>query len=483
MHGKEKLFSAVKAILLGMLCVFVYTISQKQDISINSPFMPHILNGKLICESASLTLPMYFIDKKLPGSFISHSATTDIIYYFVNKLLSLGAIPDFYAQLKTLGFLLFFVLAQRYGGFYAAFFTSAISLPLITTQVTGVGDALPAIFAAIFLIAYTKQIKNKFFLYLLPITQLLWNFTDTSFFLGPIFYATFATFWRNDNSVTKNEHQKLRLIGVAVLITAIVNPLTLEYIFNLQTQAQLPTIFDMPFLSSLLMPKTFFLFSNIFFIVPTFVIGSSLAILFWKKELQLIAIISAIFALILPLYETRYLPHFALIFIPAGAMLIKLFAAKAKESLPRTLFIVLASFSIFVFLLFALKSPFQAFTPHKRKLPSKEVVAFLKSNELKLPVINNAECGSFLSLALLPNANASADLRRGAYNKLLLQANMAAIINEAFWQKNPYKSIFISKGVDYYLNEFIDRRKNDVLWEVVFEDESAIAFNRKENSN
>jgi|GEM_PF-4151227 len=501
MHGRQKLIRAIKAILLGTLCVALYIlVSQNTDI-IGSDTAARILNGKLLFQTLNITLANTFSYTQQYVNYIDTNAFSDMSFYILHKFFGTSAVYVFYAQLKIVSLLVFFLIAQRYGNFLSALLAATIALPLITFKTSPCPDAFAAIFAGIFLFTLGAKLKKPKTLYLLAIIQLCWSFTDGSYFIGPVIYGLFilkTVLTKKPalplcNAPTNNEEslpgKTVLYSGILVFMAALINPATYNLFAKVTNAIAIaPTVdnlsvFSLAYIATDISALSFFNVSSILLLAACIV-----ALIFWRKKTPFEILTPAFIALILVLFKVKYFALFGFLFIPAGTWFFKIIWQKIESINPKTNKAIISFLFALLILLPGAKETAQSVIQNintKKTQNQQDVIIFLKQTEIKSPVFNNFDSGGFLALTLPRNEKVYIDAREGAYTKEFIDRYINVLQNDENWNeekdKYNFRTIFFSNlTLTTTAMSFLERRVKDGNWKVVFSNDYAAILEKIE---
>lgn len=457
----------------------------------------HLLLGELIINTASVPKTNLFSYTFPDFSFINHHYLSEVIFFLFTKYFSIESLSYLTIISVFLACLVPFLYVRKETSRPSLIVTSLLSLRILFERT----DVRPEVFSFLFLsifitflYSYKKRLSKKIFL-LIPLS-FLWIQLHIYFFAGILLLFLFLIdgilTHRKNLFSTYNKYLLLTLIGS--LLVALINPNGINgllYPFHVfdnygYSIEENQTVF---FLQSLGLQKPalpFFQFSVILFF---------LSLLFSFKKTSPIDWLLAIIFSFLGFSAVRNLPLFPIVcFIPFTRSLssVQLFANDFVPKI-RAKFFQLLTYGVLISLLL-----WQITTVSQLKEsgftlqdPYKPAMDFFRENNLKGPIFNNFDSGSYIIYSLYPQEKVFVDGRPEAYPKDFLQSvyiPMQEDQNIFNQTSNRYKFntiIFSHTDQTPWAEAFLSRIMNQSDWIPIFLDSSMLIAikNTRENES
>lgn len=429
--------------------------------------------------------------------FVNHHWGSGVIYYLVYRFtgfvgLSLLNILLFYAA-----FLLFFKLAEKIAGFRVTFLVSIIVIPFLSERVEVRPETFSYFFFGVFFNIVYRYIFLKLnikWLYLLPILTLFWVNLHIYFFLGFLVLSVFLV----SEIVKKSRNMVIIKDLSAVLLTcfavSFINPLGYKIaLFPLKifTNYEYRIVENQ---SIYFLEKLGFISNPNFLLYKLLTLGVviSFTILFIKKkELKLSFILFTLIFGIMAFFSIRNFTIFGLILIPILSFNI---SELIKEmNWLNSEFYFLTSLLLFVSLLVLTASHNKLFTGEfgiGEMAGVQDSAQFFIKNNVKGPIFNNYDIGSYLVFYLFPKEKVFVDNRPEAYPVgFFKDVYIPMQENEGVFKKVDgkynFNSIFFMRNdMTPWAQEFLVRTaKEDLEWVPVYVDSCSIIFVKNNDLN
>jgi len=494
--NKKKVFQIF--ILILLMLWYGFFLFHKIDLT-TVDLGRHIKNGELILNGdfGILKNNLYSYTES-DFKVINHHWGGGVFFYLIFKVVGFVGLSFFYLFLSLFIFYLFFRIAWKESNFYIAFTLSLLLIPLIAQRT----EIRPEIFSYLFIALFfwilwnwkNKKISYKW-LFILPILEIIWVNTHIYFIFGPALIGLFLV----DRLIKKKKvFNKFGLILILTGLASLINPF---------------------FIKGVLEP--FDIFKNygyrivenqsVWFLQKLGIVNNPNLILY---EIVLgILILSFILLLILKRKRISFI-YFCLAFVWSilGWLAIRNFTIFGLFALPIISYninnilnkkIKLKFLNAKIFFTFIILSIFLIiFMIYQQKLPlNKEIIGFglisennqsaqfFKDNNIKGPIFNNYDIGGYLIYHLYPQEKVFTDNRPEAYSVSFFEDKyIPAQQDNSVWQKEieeyNFNSIFFSHR-DYtpWGQNFLIERVNDPEWAVVFADQYAIIFLKRNSLN
>ena len=396
-------------------------------------------------------------------------------------------------------FYLFFRIAQKESNFSIAFIVSLLLIPLIAQRT----EIRPEIFSYLLIALFfwilwswrKKKISYKW-LFILPILEIFWVNIHIYFIFGPALVGLFlvASLLRAAPKLGGCPQLKRRLLPIILILTSLaslINPFFIKGVlepFNIFKNYGYRIVENQSvwFLRNLgiVNNPNLILYEIVFSIL---VLSFIVVLILKRKRFSFIYLCLAVVWSILGWLAIRNFTMFGLFALPIIAYNIKnsLYKKIKFKSFNAKIFFVFMSLTLFLII----------FVNYQQKLPldkwrfglglmlnNNQSAQFFRDNNIKGPVFNNYDIGGYLIYHFYPQEKVFTDNRPEAYSISFFEdVYIPSQQNDSIWQKQieayDFNAIFFSHR-DYtpWGQNFLIARVKDPEWAVVFMDEYAIIF-------
>ncbi|MFC1711128.1 hypothetical protein ACFLZ1_00925 [Patescibacteria group bacterium] len=505
MNKQEKSFNNIfiflKWLSTSLFFVFFISIFLHRLISFNQDLGRHLKIGEIIFLSKSVPKTNLFSSSFSDFPFINHHWLPELVYYLSNLFFGLNSLIILKILLVVPAFFILFLLARKKSGLIISLSWGLLILMLFSQRTEVRPEIFSYFFLSIFLWFLEKKKVLKKFYYLLPLCQIFWVNSHIYFFLGPMIVLFYLL-----NHIVKfkvSRKKELKLIAFTfflVSLATLMNP-------NIFKGAFYPLYVFKNYGYQVVENQSFFYMSRytgkIFdpLFLTVFLLSFASFIITIKKQ-TFYTISSFIFFSILGFLAIRNIPIFALgMLIPVCTNLSILFI-KIEKKINLDLKLNLKLFFYFLFIMAILLLTYQRISNqyYIKKLSSKRFglgefigaengVDFVIKNNIKGPVFNNFDIGSFLIYRLYPEYKVFVDGRPEAYPAEFLQnIYIPAQMSKDKWQevlKNyNFNFIFFSHtDITPWSTTFLPRIVTDKDWLVVYLDDYVIILVKNNSLN
>lgn len=452
----------------------------------------HIKNGDLVLSGDFGILKSNFYSYTEPDfQVVNHHWGGGVIFSLISKMTGFAGLSFFYFILSLFIFYLFFRIAEKESNFSIAFIVSLLLIPLIAQRTEIRPEVFSYLFIALFFWILWNWKKNKIsykWLFILPILEIFWVNIHIYFIFGPALVGLFLV----DRLINKKKiFNKFGLILILTSLVTLINPFFIKAVlepFNIFKNYGYRIVENQSvwFLQKLgiINNPNLILYEIVFSIL---VLSFITVFVLKRKSFSFIYLILAIVWSVLGWLAIRNFTVFGLFALPILAYNIKnSFYKKNRFKSPNAkMFFVFASLTIFLIIL----------VNYNQKLPldkwrfglglmqgNNQSVQFFRDNNIKGPVFNNYDIGGYLIYHFYPQEKVFTDNRPEAYSVSFFEdIYISAQQNNSVWQeqieKYDFNAIFFSHR-DYtpWGQNFLINRVNDPEWAVVFMDNYAIIF-------
>jgi len=486
---KKKVFQVF--ILILLISWYGFFLFHKIDLT-TADLGRHIKNGELILNGDSGILKSNFYSYTEPDfPVINHHWGGGVIFYLIWITAGFTGLSLFYFILSLFIFYLFFHIAKKESNFNIAFIVSLLLIPLIAQRT----EIRPEIFSYLFIALFfwilwswqKKKISDKW-LFILPVLGIFWVNMHIYFIFGPALIGLFLV----DRLISKKKIlNKLGLVFILTSLASLINPFFIKAVlepFNIFKEygyriVENQSVWFLDNLGIINNPNL-----DLFKIAFAIVVLSFIIILALKrKRFSFIYFILAIVWSILGWLAIRNFTMFGLFALPIIAYNVKNLLNKKNK---------LKSFNsklVFIFISFAIF--FISFTVYSQRLPlqkfsfgfglvqgNNQSADFFRAHNIKGPLFNNYDIGGYLIYHFYPQEKVFTDNRPEAYSVSFFEdIYISSQQDNSIWQKqmkiHNFNAIFFAHR-DYtpWGQNFLIERVNDFEWAVVFMDQYAIIF-------
>ena len=459
--------------------------------SITQDLGRHLKTGEIIVERGDVPKTNLFSYTYPNFPFINHHWFSEVIYFVSFQKIGFNGLLVLNTILALSSFGLIFFKASKKSGILSLLFCSLLYIPILFERT----DVRPEFFSFLFLslfIVILYKFREKFtrLIFLLPFIELLWVNMHIYFPIGIVLIVFFII-----DSIVKNKSFNSRYTGISLVIllscilVTLINPNGLKgalYPFSVfqnygYSIEENQNIF---FLWSIF-PKQ----SILFFFIAAPILLTSLLLNF--KRVYPFEWLISIFFTILAVLSVRNFPLFAIAtFIPLAKAL-----SNIKLSLPKyfqtAFLILLLGLAVFETHDVYTKKSF-GFGVEKG---AKDAVDFFIVNNLKGPIFNNFDIGSYLLYRLYPK-----DLPAGRQEKVFIdgrpEAYPASFFQDTYIpmqlddrkfgiqdQKYNFNTIFFSHTdqtpwAEQFLKQIILNKK----WNMVYLDDFSVIYTQDKST-
>jgi len=490
----------LRFIALALLFVFLGLLLVHSLGSINQDIGRHLKLGQIIWETKSVPKTNLFSFTEPDYPFINHHWLSEVVFYLLFGIIGLKGLIIFKAAVVAVSFWLIYKAADKKTGSWPFL----VSAPLGMLVFLNRSDVRPEIFSYLFLAFFIFAIlRARFFgqhrwLYALPFVQVLWSNAHIYFVLGPalLFFFLIDTVLNKERKIALS---KVFWILVVTSAVTILNPnfikgaLTPFFILRDYgyTIVENQSIFFLKDYGAMLAAINVFEISLIVLII-SFVV----AIKNGSKKI-LFEFLAGLAFSILAVKMIRNTGIYALVFTSVTALNLSTIkpAARFLKRPVRIIFYLVLS-AIFAFLIInTLNNNLRVWMQEGGKfgleIPAgaAQGVEFVEQNNIKGPVFNNFDVGSFLIWKLYPKQKVFVDGRPEAYSVEFFE-NIYKPMQEdpVLWKKysEQYKInyVFIDhRDITPWARKFLFYISQNPDWPLVYKDDSTAIFVRRTVEN
>lgn len=371
----------------------------------------HLKLGELIlqCQCVPKTNLFSYTHPAFP--FVNHHWLPEVLFFLIFTKISPYALLVFKILTIISAFLISLWLAVKKSTVWIATILSFPFIYILSERFDARPEIVSFVCIALFFLLLSRfRDTNKYlFLLPLPLIELLWVNSHIYFFIGPLLFAFLIADFLLRRKIT---WQLILLFGATVLIM-LLNPHGLiGAIYPL-------TVFGNYGYSIVENQNIFFL--NSFFFNPRILIFEIIAlvslvlVLINLRRISVFYLLSFVFVLVSSFYMIRNFPLSVFIAFPIAAEAVCLSLSRARLLLQKQLLITVG---VIVMLIVGVQSILFMRSPYfglRYVYGAESAVKFFKDNNLKGPIFNNFDIGSFLIYSLYPQERVFVDGRPEAY--------------------------------------------------------------------
>ncbi|OGN06632.1 MAG: hypothetical protein A3B86_00355 [Candidatus Yanofskybacteria bacterium RIFCSPHIGHO2_02_FULL_38_22b] len=494
-------------LLFGLLAVFLV---HNFD-SIGQDIGRHLKVGEIIWQIKEVPKTNLFSYTEPDFSFTNHHWLSEVIFLGVYNLAGFTGLILLKVFVILASFLLLFFIAKKQATFWPITISFILSILIFISRT----EVRPEIFSfailSFFLFALfkSKHENTDYYLWFLPLAQLLWVNLHIYFFIGPLIFLFFLIDKKiNSKSQTLNSKQyqnsnyqksKPFFILFLIILATLANPAGFQ-------GALLPFNILKEYGYSIIENQTLAFLSGFFgFNLSVFIFKLSVAVLALaflltvkKAKQRLFEILVSAFFIYAGFKMFRNLPLYALASFPVLAILLTDAFKKTKTSVRAERVNYGFKLGVIVFLIFMIL--FVASNSYYKKeghskifgfsVPNglKRAVNFIKDNKIKGPMFNNFDTGGYL-MWQLPEEKVFVDNRPEAYsveffNKTYKPMQESKEKWAEFSEKYGINLIFFAyTDATPWGEAFLGNITHDPNWRIVYINENVIILVKNIKSN
>lgn len=483
-------------IFLIPFIIFAVLIYYHTDNAITQDLGRHLILGKIIWTTRSIPQTNLF-SYTYPGfPFQNHHWGSEVIFFLIDKISGINGLIFLKTCIAVGAFVLIFIKTIIKKGTLPIIAGSLLSLEILRERT----EIRPEIFgyllfSLILVILFEEKIKEGRRIWILPLINIIWVNLHISFIFGPVLYFLFTL----DRLLSGKMKIKYLVLGILVILSILVNPYGINGAispFRIFDNYGYPIVENQsPFFIERLTDNP----TILYFKIALFLILILSPVLISNKSFFEAGIVLA--TGIISISAIRHFPFFALSLIYPFALGFEIIFRKieyiARKNIQR-IYLLWISFSVLL-LLFILNESFSLWSNSyykDRYMPirtgngqvegmEKTADYFIK-NDIKEPLFNNFDIGSYLVYRLYPGESVFVDGRPEAYPAGFFQHIYIPMQeNENIWQevseRYNIRSIIISHTDQTpWAQIFIRNILNSVKWKVVYLDDFGLIILRND---
>lgn len=398
--------------------LYLFLLLLRVDTSWTQDLGRHIKLGEIIVSCHCVPQTNLFSYVETSHSFINHHWFSEVLFYILYSISGINLVLIFKIIVFIISFGIVYTLSIKRSNTLWATVVAIPSIYLLSERFDARPEILSFLFLSIFLYLIYTYKKNGFSnrLWMLPLIELIWVNSHIYFIVGVLLAGILVV----DETFSKKKKFDRRILIIFALtsLVTLLNP-------NGISGALLPlTVLNhygysivenqSPLFLNKALPNIRILYLEA---VALFLILSTL---FTIKKQSVFSLLSSIVVTILAFTQIRNIPLFVLTILPVLSFnfftLEKEFLARAERSMQN----IIKTLVLSVIVLFASITLFQSVTAPSFGFWAIDIgdkgVEFLQKNNIRGPIFNNFNIGSYLIFRLYPHEQIFVDGRPEAYS-------------------------------------------------------------------
>ncbi|MFZ5376550.1 MAG: hypothetical protein ACOZAN_02665 [Patescibacteria group bacterium] len=495
-------------LFLLFLLLFSYLIFLIQPISLTTTDLGrHLANGREILAANHQILFKNVYSYTMPEqAFVNHHWLSGLIFYLITlpgrtSQLGLVMLQLAFATLSVSTFLLFYTGIRRLSTWKIASLLSLLFVFVFGHRTEIRPEVFGYFFISVYLIIVQKIQQNHQLslssIVLLLAQQLLWTNLHISFFFGPMifFLLVLEKLFYSRFKLTKDV-KKLIFAFISLMVVSIINP---NHFFGL---LQPLSIFhnygyDVVENKDLIFLLSYFNMTSVAIVLLAAAFCLALLVFYYKKIQPFYLALAAI-GVLLGVGALRNITLFILFSGPLLALGTQNLLDDVRNKLKITwqksqslIFLVILAVTMSLLASSGkIKANAMLSTIQLGLATSQaEGAIYFKNNQLKGPIFNDFDLGSYLIFYLYPQEKVFVDNRPEAFSVNFFQKTYIPMqLDENLWQeqlaKYNFQTIFF-RTADYtpWARQFLRKRRDDPAWRKVQENQDTIIFVRNDKPN
>ncbi|MSR88862.1 MAG: hypothetical protein EXS67_04325 [Candidatus Margulisbacteria bacterium] len=470
----KKIAKSILIIVLLTLCAIFF--AKPTDI-VNADLGRHIINGQVFFENDWPITTNYYSYTKTNFPVINHHWASGIVFYLIYQAVDFQGLALFYIAIILATLALIIHTSRKQNGLLTTAIVTLLALPLLYYRTDIRPEGLSYLFIAIYLYYLNKltpeNLQRKH-IFMFAALQIFWTNLHIFFAFGPLLIILwqlhYIRSWKKTWALIITTCFSC-LINPAFIQGALV-PLTIFHNYGYML-AENQTIFFM----RLRTHNPFYTYTLIYmlFTALSFLPIQRIKKPFWNLSQFLIFGGLALCAV-------RSIPIFGLISISIVSQNIHKLKTRHLQLILIGLAIITLSIPIPYFCIW--KQPRQIGIT----TPLQEAAQFFKYYDLKGPIFNNYDNGSYLIFHLYGQEKVFVDNRPEAYPTDFFKTYETLQKDEAAWQtalkKHQFNTIFFDRrDMTEWAQPFLIKRLQDPEWAPVYVDTASIILIRRTPQN
>ncbi len=456
----------------------------------------HVKNGELICHGQwDVFYKNYYSYTHPDYPFLNYHWLFGVFCYGIWYFCGFTGLGLVYVLLGLLSFYLFFHSCRRQTSLLTACAVGLLSFPFLSFRSEIRPEGLSYLFCGIFwwsLESFRQKRFNARALFLwLCCVQVIWANTHIFFILGPLLVLLYAL------QARMNQEQEQAWIffrlSLGLLSSCLINPFGFK-IFGVLfdtwgKSASFPIVESFPVWKILQERITLYWPVLFYFMASAALLLCALIYLIRRDGFRNYALVLSLFLLLsaAAMKTNRLIGLYGFLGMPAAALAVHQLTRFATETLRKNLEIMLLGAGVLVSLLIH----FDVSPRHGLGIvsSSNQAAEFFKQEHLTGPIFNNYGIGGYLIFHLSPREKLFIDNRGEAAFPAHFVSQTYKLMQwkDSIWHimdgQYHFNVIFCSPERSYWAERFLENRLADPEWALVFFDQGARIFVRRNAGN
>ncbi len=442
-----------------VLIIFFITLVTQPIHLVTSDLGRHIKNGELILAGQTDIFAKNVYSYTNPQIVVTnHHWGSGVLFYLLHKIGGFELLSIAATMLLSIALLLFWKIGQRNTTWHNPMIAIILFLPLIVSRT----EPRPELFSYLLSGIFLYLLRSNRHLWILPLLEVLWVNLHIYFSLGLIFIILHML-------LTKRPNIALLLACIAATLInpngwrGTIAPVTLLTNYGYRLLENRPLI-NIPLTAS---PFIQYVWFALFVSAAAIFVG-------WRKKHHLLSVLLLLIGVVATFASIRNAALF-------GFLGIAMVPHIAQPLFKRRVFMgILAIF----FALLVLKEPafwFKRPVGIGLDIDAQNLSGALEKMDIEGPIFNNYDIGSYLIYQDLP---VFVDNRPEAYPTTFFSTIYIPMQTGSTWDKMQktydFRTIIFAKtDATAWGRQFIESRRHDQSWRLVYENEGAIIWQRK----
>ena len=453
----------------------------------------HIQNGQMLLETREVLKSNFYSYTEPDFPFVNHHWLSGLVFYLLHETVGFGGMVIFKIAILLAAFALLFFASIKKADFWLVALFSLPTILILKERAELRPEIFSYLFAAIFLyflIDLEKFPGRKRIFWLIPF-QLLWVNLHSFFFMGILLTAGFLfekMILNRKNLKDSQLVKKLSLLLLFLIVVSFINPSGVKgalYLLNIFQNYG----FEVSENKSLFWAADNYWWDISIKIFTPMVFLLAFSFLFNIKRKSIFYFLASCGTVAASFLIIRTLPFFGLIFLPAISSNLNGIFLKIRKKVPT--FIIASILLGAVFIVYKIAVPADTIQERGIGLTSNanSAAMFFKEQNIKGPIFNNYDIGSYIIYHLFPQEGVFVDNRPEAYpSSFFKDIYYPMIRQEEKWQeiqeKYDFNVIFLSQqNQSDDEGFFLMRRLGDPSWALIYTDAYAVILLKKSPEN
>ncbi len=443
-------------IVILLLLLYGFVLTHKINLTTDD-LGRHLTNGRVLNQDVFKTNHYSYTEPSRP--FLNHHWLSGVFFYYIFLLSGFSGLIIFKIILLLSAFLILFHIASKKGGFWPAVLFSLPAIILLSERTEVRPEVISFFFIALFLYILISHSEKKAIFWLVPL-QLIWVNCHIYFIIGILMTGGYLF----SEIIRKKPIKRLSLVLLLLILVSLINPAGIQgltYPLNIfKNYGYMIVENQSPFFLEKLMLNP---------VIPFFKVVSFLLIISFLFNLNNFSIFFFIASAAVVIGGGKMIRNIPLIGLIGLPVLSINYSRHLKKILP---------FLLLIALFFTIKNIPAESRGLGLTFQSNDSASFYKENNLKGPIFNNYDIGSYLIWHL--EEKVFVDNRPEAYSRSFFEEIYKPMqLDDEEWEKrlkeyNFNVIFFTHQESTPWGRTFITKRFKD--WPLVYADNHAVIF-------